>query len=68
MSVFKQTVKVVAITTGLAMAQLVQAADAIKVGVLHSLTGTMAISETTLKDTVLMMVDEQNKKVGLLGK
>ncbi|MEW6167095.1 MAG: urea ABC transporter substrate-binding protein [Pseudomonadota bacterium] len=45
-----------------------QAADTIKVGVLHSLSGTMAISETTLKDTVLMMVDEQNKKGGLLGK
>ncbi len=46
----------------------VQAADAIQVGVLHSLSGTMAISETTLKDTVLMMVDAQNKKGGLLGK
>ena len=45
-----------------------QAADTIKVGVLHSLSGTMAISETTLKDTVLMLVDEQNKKGGLLGK
>ncbi|MGV6848532.1 MAG: urea ABC transporter substrate-binding protein [Marinibacterium sp.] len=44
------------------------ASDTIKVGVLHSLTGTMAISETTLKDTVLMMVDEQNAKGGLLGK
>ena len=44
------------------------AADTIKVGVLHSLSGTMAISETTLKDTVLMMVDAQNKKGGLLGK
>ncbi len=42
--------------------------DTIKVGVLHSLTGTMAISETTLKDTVLMMVEEQNKQGGLLGK
>src|SRR6185436_8980279 len=40
----------------------------IKVGVLHSLSGTMAISETTLKDTVLMMIDAQNKKGGLLGK
>ncbi|GAB6053016.1 urea ABC transporter substrate-binding protein [Magnetospira thiophila] len=49
-------------------AGLAQAADTIKVGVLHSLSGTMAISETTLKDTVLMMVDEQNKKGGLLGK
>ncbi|WGL16048.1 urea ABC transporter substrate-binding protein [Microbulbifer bruguierae] len=44
------------------------AAEIIKVGVLHSLSGTMAISETTLKDTVLMMVDEQNRKGGLLGK
>src|SRR6186713_774070 len=43
-------------------------AETIKVGVLHSLSGTMAISETTLKDTVLMLVDEQNKKGGLLGK
>ncbi|AMG29155.1 urea ABC transporter substrate-binding protein [Grimontia hollisae] len=42
--------------------------NTIKVGVLHSLSGTMAISETTLKDTVLMMVEEQNKKGGLLGK
>ncbi|MBI5461043.1 MAG: urea ABC transporter substrate-binding protein [Gammaproteobacteria bacterium] len=47
---------------------LAQAAETIKVGVLHSLSGTMAISETTLKDTVLMLVDEQNKKGGLLGK
>jgi len=46
----------------------VRAEDTIKVGVLHSLSGTMAISETTLKDTVLMLVEEQNKKGGLLGK
>src|SRR6187401_3637780 len=45
-----------------------QAADTIKIGVLHSLSGMMAISETTLKDTVLMLIDEQNKKGGLLGK
>src|SRR6187431_1889869 len=44
------------------------AADTIKVGVLHSLSGTMAISETTLKDTVLMLIEEQNKKGGLLGR
>ncbi len=56
-----------AATLGLA-ALAAQAADTIKVGVLHSLSGTMAISETTLKDTVLMLVDEQNKKGGLLGK
>jgi urea transport system substrate-binding protein len=42
--------------------------EPIKVGVLHSLSGTMAISETTLKDTVLMLVEEQNKKGGLLGR
>jgi urea transport system substrate-binding protein len=46
----------------------VAADDTIKVGVLHSLSGTMAISETTLKDTVLMMIEQQNKKGGLLGK
>ncbi|WP_028580272.1 urea ABC transporter substrate-binding protein [Desulfogranum japonicum] len=45
-----------------------QAADTIKVGVLHSLSGTMAISETTLKDTMLMLIEEQNKKGGVLGK
>ena len=42
--------------------------DTIKIGVLHSLSGTMAISETTLKDAVLMLVEEQNKKGGVLGK
>ena len=40
----------------------------IKVGVLHSLSGTMAISETALRDTVLMMVEHQNSKGGLLGR
>jgi urea transport system substrate-binding protein len=55
-------------TAVMGLAGTAQAADTIKVGVLHSLSGTMAISETTLKDTVLMMVDEQNKKGGLLGK
>ena len=38
------------------------AADTIKVGVLHSLSGTMAISESVLKDTVLMTIDEINAK------
>jgi len=46
----------------------IAADDTIKVGVLHSLSGTMAISETTLKDAMLMLIDEQNKKGGLLGK
>jgi urea transport system substrate-binding protein len=45
-----------------------KAQDTIKVGILHSLSGTMAISETTLKDTMLFLIDEQNKKGGVLGK
>ncbi len=44
------------------------AGDAVKVGILHSLSGTMAISETALKDVMLFLIDEQNKKGGLLGK
>jgi urea transport system substrate-binding protein len=57
-----------------AMAPMVLAAapalaeETIKVGILHSLSGTMAISETTLKDVMLMLIEEQNKKGGLLGK
>ena len=51
-----------------AMSGAAFAGDTIKVGVLHSLSGTMAISETTLKDTMLMLIDEQNAKGGLLGK
>lgn len=46
----------------------VAAEDPIKVGVLHSLSGTMAISETTLKDTVLMLVKQQNEKGGINGR
>ena len=46
----------------------VHAADTIKVGVLHSLSGTMAISETALKETVLMTIDEINKAGGVMGK
>ena len=45
-----------------------QDGETVKVGVLHSLSGTMAISETTLKDTVLMLIEEQNAAGGLLGK
>ncbi|MBO1078401.1 urea ABC transporter substrate-binding protein [Roseomonas haemaphysalidis] len=45
-----------------------QGSGPIKVGVLHSLSGTMAISETALRDTVLMMVEEQNKKGGIMGR
>src|ERR1700742_4668367 len=56
------------ILAGVTGCSIASAQNTIKVGVLHSLSGTMAISETTLKDTVLMMIDEQNKKGGLLGK
>ena len=45
-----------------------QEGEPIRIGVLHSLSGTMAISETTLKDTVLMMVAQQNAKGGVLGR
>ncbi|WP_432643934.1 urea ABC transporter substrate-binding protein [Pannonibacter phragmitetus] len=44
------------------------AEETIKIGILHSLSGTMAISETTLKDTMLFLIEEQNKKGGVLGK
>src|SRR5258705_3535722 len=53
---------------GLAAALPAKAQDTIKVGILHSLSGTIAISETTLKDVMLMLIDEQNKKGGVLGK
>ena len=58
------------VALGLAAASpaLAQTPPPIKIGVLHSLSGTMAISETTLKDTILMMVDDLNKKGGLLGR
>ncbi|MDK2955901.1 MAG: urea transport system substrate-binding protein [Desulfovibrionales bacterium] len=52
----------------LVSAGFAHAEDTIKVGILHSLSGTMAISETTLKDTMLMLIDQQNKQGGLLGK
>jgi len=45
-----------------------QAADTIKVGVLHSLSGTMAISETSLKDVALMAIEEINARVDCSGK
>ncbi len=57
-----------ALSLGLGAMSAQAAEDTIKVGILHSLSGTMAISETTLKDTMLMLIEEQNKKGGLLGK
>ncbi|WNB74726.1 urea ABC transporter substrate-binding protein [Methylomonas koyamae] len=66
---FRKLASATALSAALfATATAAQAEDTIKVGVLHSLSGTMAISETTLKDTMLMLIDEQNKKGGLLGK
>ena len=68
---FSTTLRKLALTTVLSTAMFGSAfaeEETIKVGVLHSLSGTMAISETTLKDTMLMLIDEQNKKGGLLGK
>ena len=52
----------------LSAATSVHAADTIKVGILHSLSGTMAISETSLKDVALMTIEEINAQGGLLGK
>ena len=56
------------VAAAVAVAPVAKAADTIKVGILHSLSGTMAISETTLKDVMLMLIEDQNKKGGLLGK
>jgi len=53
---------------GLMFSTIANAADTIKVGILHSLSGTMAISETSLKDVALMTIDEINAKGGVLGK
>lgn len=57
-----------ALAAGLMFSSAAYAQDTIKVGVLHSLSGTMAISETTLKDVMLMLIEQQNAKGGLLGK
>jgi urea transport system substrate-binding protein len=56
------------LVAGVTTAATAQTKDPIKVGILHSLSGTMAISETTLKDVMLMLIEEQNKKGGLLGR
>ena len=66
----KRSVALTAIGTLLMgpMPVLAQSKDTIKIGVLHSLSGTMAISETVLKDTVLLAIEEINAKGGVLGK
>ena len=66
MKILKSTL--VASVATCALTAAAWAEDTIKVGVLHSLSGTMAISETTLKDTMLLLIEEQNAKGGVLGK
>ena len=66
MNSIKNTISIVA--TAALLATPIAAADTIKVGVLHSLSGTLAISETTLKETMELLIEEQNKKGGILGK
>ncbi len=51
-----------------ATTKVVETSETIKVGILHSLSGTMAISETSLRDVVLMAIDEINESGGVLGK
>ena len=70
MTGFAKTLKATAIASLLAATAFTpaHAEETIKVGILHSLSGTMAISETTLKDVMLMLIEEQNKKGGVLGK
>ncbi|MBT5664670.1 MAG: urea ABC transporter substrate-binding protein [Rhodospirillaceae bacterium] len=65
---FKTAVAAAALAASVFTANAASAAETIKVGILHSLSGTMAISETTLKDVMLMLIEDQNKKGGLLGK
>ncbi|MBK0398261.1 urea ABC transporter substrate-binding protein [Limibaculum sp. M0105] len=65
---FKNGLIASAMAVSVFAASSAHAQDTIKVGILHSLSGTMAISETTLKDVMLMLIEEQNEKGGVLGK
>ena len=68
-STFGKFLSASAVAAGLGLAAPAWAQEeTIKVGVLHSLSVKMAISETTLKDTMLLLIVEQYKKGGLLGK
>jgi urea transport system substrate-binding protein len=67
-SLWRAGLTALALVGGVATTAFAQDKAPIKVGILHSLSGTMAISETTLKDVMLMLIDEQNKKGGLLGR
>src|SRR5450631_2949341 len=64
----RHTLKLLAAGAALAWSSATMSADTIKVGILHSLSGTMAISETVLKDVTLMAIDEINAKGGVMGK
>ena len=66
MKSFKQSF--LALAAGVVMTLTTHAAETVKVGILHSLSGTMAISETSLKDVLLFTFDEINKSGGVAGK
>ncbi len=69
MKKYIKTIGVLALAGVFGMAKPIgQAAETVKIGILHSLSGTMAISETSLRDVVLMAAEEINKKGGVLGK
>ena len=65
---FAKLTKLTALLTALAAPGLSKAEDTVKVGILHSLSGTMAISETSLRDVLIYTLDEINAKGGVLGK
>jgi urea transport system substrate-binding protein len=67
-AIAKSLTAVAAGVFALSLSSAAQAEDTIKVGILHSLSGTMAISETALKDTALMTIDDINAHGGVLGK
>ena len=65
---FSLAAAVVGATATIGARAALAADETVKLGILHSLSGTMAISETTLKDVMLMLIEEQNKKGGVLGR
>jgi urea transport system substrate-binding protein len=68
MKVLNNSAKALLALTGMVFTHSALAADTVKVGVLHSLSGTMAISETSLRDVLLYTFDEINAKGGVMGK
>ena len=68
MNVLKKSASALLALSGMAFTHTAIAADTVKVGVLHSLSGTMAISETSLRDVLLFTFDEINAKGGVMGK